>query len=236
MSSSFHTTSSNQTSIDYISLYNLIAEQYYSDIQNAFSWFLLEYNRLAKWIFGHCPPWLPHVKVMKLIMNRRISFSFSMQFICALVTSHERQDVSYHRRLQCFLNTLFRLTKKNASKFCSTEPSARGNPSKRASNAENVPATYHYHVSMRLLLYAVSDSICSMIQIYIVKTLVSNVPRFEHDDPEDCISIYSVVFTCLYLMLDWLQISTFHERLTQFTLCFIGGYHWPIYPYRSGLS
>ena len=69
---------------------------------------------------------------------------------------NERNDVSNHRRLDCFLNRLFRHRSKKTSKLCVTglcegnPPVTGGFTPQRASNAENVFIWWHHHVRCSL--------------------------------------------------------------------------------------
>ena len=66
---------------------------------------------------------------------------------------NERDDISNHRRFDCFLKRLYRHNSKKSSKLrvrgihlCEGNPPVTGGfPSHRASNAENVSIRWHHH-------------------------------------------------------------------------------------------
>ena len=113
--------------------------------------------------------------------------------------SHEHHGVSNHWPLDCFFNSLFRVTSKKTSKplllvLCEGNPPVTGGfPSQRASNMESVSMLWHHHDKhlkcdcwqpRHILSCSIDSDVCHFLVLSILtihSTIIYLCPWSRHD-------------------------------------------------------
>ena len=111
------------------------------------------FEQVFSFIYHRCVRWLPQMSLPK-INQTLLWFSLTLQW-----RYNERDDVSNHRRLDCWFNCLFKHRSKKTSDLRATGLCDRNPPvigeftSQTASNAENVSIWWHHQGEMGSIYY-----------------------------------------------------------------------------------